>query len=212
VKPNLFEYSQYLQNEAAVVLESLDLLSLWQKQCGQPFLVGALAYGLALAPDIDLEIFCSHPTIEAGFDVLKSCAVKPGCLATRFRNEMAGPDQGYYWQVQYQKERGLIWKIDMWSFHMDHPGPTSREMIAPMGQVLNDENKKVILYLKHAILKDPDTQCASIDLYQAVLADGVRSFEELKTWLTTHKPEKINDWRRWLMKPDSKLATGHSKP
>ena len=39
MKPNLLNYSQNLQKEAKVVLESLDLFSLWQKHDGQPFLV-----------------------------------------------------------------------------------------------------------------------------------------------------------------------------
>lgn len=199
----LLKFSQSLRKDANAVLDALDLFSLWEKQGGQPFLVGALAYGLALAPDIDLEIFCEHPTIEAGFSVLKSCALNSGCRSTRFRNEMAGPDQGYYWQVQYQQEHGRLWKIDMWSIHVNHPGPTSRDMIAPMEKVLNEESRKIILNLKQAICNDPHTQCPSIDLYQAVLADGIRTYRELKTWLSLHKSEKINDWRKWLIIPDT---------
>jgi hypothetical protein len=181
-----------------------------QKHDGQAFLIGALAYRLALAPDIDLEIFCEHPTIEAGFDVLKSCALKSGCLSTRFRNEMAGIDQGYYWQVQYQQKLGLLWKIDMWSISVNHPGPTSRDMIAPMQKALNEESRKIILNLKHAIRNDPQTQCPSIDLYQAVLADGVRTYSDLKAWLSLHISEKINDWRKWLIIPDGKFAMDQS--
>ncbi|MFN2302361.1 MAG: hypothetical protein ACK2TV_01390, partial [Anaerolineales bacterium] len=156
--------------------------------------------------DIDLEIFCNHPTIEAGFDVLQHCAKKPGCLASRFRNEMAGPDQGYYWQVQYRQANGLLWKIDMWSVHVDHPGPTSRDMIEPMLRILNQDNRNIILNLKHDLQNDPQTECASIDLYQAVLADGVSSFEELKIWMKSHQYSKINDWRHWLLSIDRKSA------
>lgn len=202
----LIEHSKRLKIEALHVVENLNLISLWKEVGGDPYLVGALAYDLALSPDIDMEIFCDIPRIDDGFKILNACAHQPGCRAARFRNAMDGPDQGYYWQIRYQQPNGRLWKIDMWSVQLDHPGPTSRDMIAPIQQALDREKRQTILTLKHAASDDPNVTCPSIFLYQAVLADGVRNYDDLLDWIYSHNVEGINDWRQWL--PDRKLSQG----
>lgn len=202
----LIEHSKRLKIEALHVIENLNLIPLWKDAGGDPYLVGAVAYDLALSPDIDMEIFCKIPRIEDGFRILNTCAHQPGCRAARFRNEMDGPDQGYYWQIRYQQPEGRFWKIDMWSVRIDHPGPTSRDMITPMRQALDRERRQIILTLKQAVADDPNVTCPSIFLYQAVLADCVRNYDELLNWLSNHSVEGINDWHQWL--PNRKLSQG----
>ena len=195
---DLIQHSINIQKRAGEIINKLQLLSLWQQQGGQPYIVGALPYGLALAPDIDMEVYFENPTITDGFEVLKSCAVNPGCVETRFRNEMDGPDQGYYWPIRYQEAGGTLWKIDMWSMHQDHPGPTSRDMISPMLNALDEDKRETILTLKQALIKDAEIKCPSIFLYQAVLADGISTFQTLKMWLQKKDTSSINDWHKWL--------------
>lgn len=197
---DLINQSTKLKIEAQTILESLNLMSLWREVGGHPYLVGALAYDLAITPDIDMEIFCENPKIEDGFRIIYSCATQPGCLATRFRNEMNEPDQGYYWQIKYQQINGFLWNIDMWSVGLDHPGPTSQDMISPMRRALNTEKRQIILGLKQAVSNDPDVTCPSIYLYQAVLADGIHTYEHLLVWLSNHNINGINDWRQWFLK------------
>ena len=202
----LIAHNKRLKNEAFYVIENLNLMSLWKEVGGDPYLVGAFAYDLALSPDIDIEIYCETPRIDNGFRILNACARQPGCRAARFRNEMDGPDQGYYWQVQYQQPEGQLWKVDMWSIRVDHPGPTSRDMIAPIRHALDREKRSIILELKQAVTNDPNVTCPSIFLYQAVLADSIRNYDGLLDWLSNHNVEGINDWRQWL--PNKKLSQG----
>lgn len=190
--------SRYLRRQADAILSTLNLFPLWEALGGEPYLVGALAYGLALAPDIDMEIYCAEPTLAQGFEVLKACTSTAGIRAARFRNEMDGPDQGYYWRVDYKSEDGTFWKVDMWSVSHDHPGPTSREMIAPMLNALDDEKRAAILGLKVAVRDKPNLTCPSIYLYQAVLVGGVRDLAGLQDWLQGRDTTAINDWREWL--------------
>lgn len=199
METNLLLYSQSLQQQAAAILTRLRLFPLWQEQGGQPYLVGALAYGLALAPDIDMEIYFDTPTPAQGFEVLRACANTPGVRAARFRNEIDGPDQGYYWRVDYQAEDGTLWKIDMWSAAQNHPGPTSRDLVAPLRAALDDEKRRIILQLKAALRDDPTLACPSIYLYQAVLSSGVRDLPALQAWLDGRDTTAINDWRDWLL-------------
>lgn len=200
----IIENSIKIKSEALLVIEKLNLMSLWKEVGGNPYLVGALAYDLALSPDIDMEIFCAIPRINDGFRILNACAHQPGCRATSFRNEMDGPDQGYYWQVRYQQPDGRLWKIDMWSVRVDHPGPTSRDMIAPMRQALDREKRQRILTLKQAVADEPNLSCPSIFIYQAVLEGNIRNYDDLLDWLSNHNTVGINDWRQWL--PDGELS------
>ena len=64
------------QKIAEHILQELDLIDRWGR-FGTCNVVGAVAYGLVVAPDIDIEIFCPQPRIEDGFDVLKACHCWP---------------------------------------------------------------------------------------------------------------------------------------
>ena len=195
---SLIDHIHTLQNQASDILTRLRLFPLWQAQGGQPVLVGAVACGLALAPDIDMDIFFDAPTLTQGFAVLQACAEIPGVRACRFHNKINDPDQGYYWRVDYLAEDGTLWKVDMWSVAHDHPEPTCRDMIEPMRRALNDEKRETILHLKAALRNDPELSCPSIYVYQAVLAGGVRDLSGLKKWLAGRDTNAINDWREWL--------------
>jgi hypothetical protein len=176
------------------ILAQLQLMERWSA-FGSPVLVGAMAYGLVVAPDIDMEIYCELPRIEDGFEVLRTCALHPRVLKARFSNRLNEPDMGLYWQLRYQHEEGQEWKIDMWSMRQDHPGPTSAELVEPMKRALTDETRQVILELKEQALLDPKLQCGSIYIYRAVLSDGVRNVEQLKTWLQHHQTAGLTTWK-----------------
>jgi hypothetical protein len=198
MKTAFLNHANAINNEAQALLTNLQLFPRWQAQGGEPVLVGALACGLALAPDIDMEVYFDAPTPAQGFEVLKACAGTPGLRAARFRDEMDGPDQGYYWRLDVLSEGGTLWKVDMWSVAHDHPGPTGREMVAPMRRALDDEKREAILRLKAALRDEPSLACPSIYLYQAVLASGVRDLVDLQVWLSGRDTTAINDWRAWL--------------
>ena len=58
---------------------------------GEPVLVGSVAYGLVVTPDIDLEIFCPKIRIDDGFEILKACAQHPRVSRARFWNALFPP-------------------------------------------------------------------------------------------------------------------------
>ncbi len=49
------------------ILSELQLLDRW-REFGEPVLVGAVAYNLVVALDIDMEIYCDNLRIEDGFE------------------------------------------------------------------------------------------------------------------------------------------------
>ena len=176
------------------VLDRLQLLERW-RPFGNPILVGAVAYELVVAPDIDIEIFCDEPRIEDGFTVLRACALQPGTRRARFANLLDGPDQGLYWQVRYRHASGQEWNVDMWSMRHDHPGPTSASLVEPMKRALTDETRRAILEIKEGLLLDPAVPCPSIHIYRAVLDAGVRTLDGFQAWLADNRVDGLIDWK-----------------
>jgi hypothetical protein len=176
------------------ILTELELMQRWSA-FGSPVLVGAVAYGLVVAPDIDLEIFCDKPRIEDGFEVLRACALHPHVHKAHFSNQLHGPDMGLYWQLRYRDEERQEWKVDMWSLQHDHPGPTSAALVEPLRRALTAETRQAILELKEQVLLDPLLQCPSIHIYRAVLDDGIRSVEQFKAWLEHHQTDGLTAWK-----------------
>jgi hypothetical protein len=178
---------------ARQILAELQLMERW-RAFGNPVLVGAAAYGLVVAPDIDMEIFCDEPKIEDGFEVLRACALHPQVRKARFTNALNGPDMGLYWQLRYQHEDGQEWKIDMWSMGRDHPGPLSAALVEPMNRALTDQTRQAILEIKEGIRLEPQLQCSSIHVYRAVLEDGVGNVEQFRLWRVNNPTSGLSDW------------------
>ncbi len=178
---------------AKEILGDLKLLNLWSK-FGEPVVVGAVAYDLVAAPDIDMEIYCDDLKIKHGFKVLELCALNPNVKSEKFGNHLDSPDQGLYWQLRYMHNKEE-WKIDMWSVSNDHPGPLGRDLIIPMKDALTDEMRRIILQIKEKIIQDPVLSCPSIYLYKAVFDDNVRTIEQLKEWLKHNSTEELTNWK-----------------
>lgn len=182
------------KKEAKHILSDLGLIRKWE-QFGRPVIVGAFSYDLMLDPDIDMEIYCPDLRIEDGFQVLSECALNPRVTKARFSNELNKSDKALYWQLRYKYEDDIEWKIDMWSADNNYNLPRSEDLIQPMRDSLTQETRQAILALKNKRKEDASLICPSIDLYRAVLTDGVRTSEELCSWLGNNKTGCLTDWK-----------------
>jgi hypothetical protein len=176
------------------ILSELRLIERWSVY-GKPMVVGAVAYGLVVAPDLDMEIYCDTLRIEDGFDILRACALHPRIHTARFANELAGPDQGLYWQLRYRLDDSQEWKVDMWSLPMAHPGPSSSALVEPMQRELTDETRRAILEIKEWLSGEPGMRCPSIYVYQAVLKDGIRTVEQFHQWREGNPTDGLTSWK-----------------
>lgn len=180
------------RRRAVEIVSTLGLMERWA-DFGVPKLVGAAAYGLMVAPDIDIEIYCTEPKVEMGFSVVSEVARIPGIWKVRFSNELDAPDHGLYWQLRYRPSRTEVWKIDMWLLAGDHPGPRSDDLVEAMDRALTEETRIAILTIKEAIESRNDVH--SINIYEAVLDDGVRSTADFLTWHAHREPTGLTAWR-----------------
>ncbi|WP_213694223.1 hypothetical protein [Aminiphilus sp.] len=183
-----------MRAEALAMLEELRLLERWGRY-GRPVVVGAVAYDLVYGPDLDMEIYCPDLRIEDGFRVLEECcATNPRVESALFQNHLAGGDNALYWQLRYRAGDGTLWKVDMWSAAEDYPLPRSEFLVEPMKRVLTEETRAAILGLKARRAVDSSLACLSIDLYRAVLRDGVRDEASFRGWLAAAETGTLSDW------------------
>lgn len=199
---SLLERAAARQRTAIAILGELALVERW-RPFGEPVLCGAAAYELLVEPDIDLEINCLIPSIEAGFSILAACAQLPNVRNARFTNALDDPDAGLYWQLRYRADDGQKWKIDMWSLPLDHPGPRSQDLVAPLRAALDDASRSRILTLKEGLVAT-DVVYRSIDVYRAALDFGVATLEDFIVWNRLHGGSGLTNWR-----PRAAVASRH---
>lgn len=189
---DVFARAEKRRERALNILERLDLLSRWSRY-GNPVIVGAMSFGLMVALDIDMEIYSDDPRIEHGFELLSKVARLPGVHQVRFSNELAGPDQGLYWQIRFQDQGGETWKVDSWLLGHDHPhAHWAEKLTQAMQRALTDETRRAILEIKEAILGEPGIR--GLDIYKAVLEGQVRCPEGFRDWIREHKKAGIDLW------------------
>ena len=104
-RDNILKRAEERRQRAFAIVEDLGLLGRWGAY-GRPVIVGAMAYGLVYAPDIDMEVYCPELRIEHGFDVLGGCASSSSRVTgTLFRNRLHDPDCALYWRLTYRDGR-----------------------------------------------------------------------------------------------------------
>jgi hypothetical protein len=191
---NVLERSARRRQQAEAILRDLGLLEKWGR-FGRPVLVGAVSFDLAVAPDIDMEIYCPELRIEHGFQVLAECALHPQVTGAQFLNALSSPDKALYWQLRYRAGDGTEWKVDMWSAPEDYDLPRGESFVQPMKASLTDETRQAILTLKEARADGRLPAILSIDLYRAVIGGGVRTSDQLQRWLQSNQAGVLTDWK-----------------
>lgn len=191
---DIFEQEERTRVTAHQILHELKLIERWQ-EVGKPILVGAAAYHLMMNPDIDMEIYCAAPDASAGFQVLAQCVKHPNVISAKYVNLLDKEDQGIYYQIKYRHDDGTEWKLDMWLMAHDHPGPCARDLVEPLKAALTEETRRSILEIKQQIQRSSDVQAPSIQIYEAVIDHGIRSFDEFLRWKAEHGREGLTSWK-----------------
>ena len=112
-----------------------------------------------------------------------------------FRNQLDDPeDPGLYWYIQYHDDLGQDWLIDTWLVSRNGPLAyhTDRFADAMCGR-LNDELRSRILEIKYESHCN-NLRSRGIDVYKAVLRDGVKTYGEFEKWLEKNPTDGLECW------------------
>ena len=155
--------------------------------------VGSLAMGLLMKHrDIDFHIYTDTLNVAESFKAISRICANPNVTRLEYRNLAATEEACLEWHVWYSLE-GEEWQIDMiqilkgsqFDGHFEHVAERIKAALTP-------ENRRVILELK--ALTPAEEHIMGIEYYQAVIADGIRSYGQFSAWRKEHPTGGINLW------------------
>jgi hypothetical protein len=180
----LIAQADELQHQAQEVLESIDLLN-YLSGFGKPIIVGSVALGLMTWHDIDID--CEMPGNlkeedfwEAARYLLTLEQVRLITLVDNRQSIEKNRPQSMYIGAKYQAVDGAIWKIDI--RFVSEQYAIAQKYLESISSKLTKENRKAILEIKNVVALDSRyrIEISSVDIYKAVLDEGIMDLEGFK--------------------------------
>jgi hypothetical protein len=183
------ETARALKAECARLLEETGLLGIMERY-GRPRVTGSYALDLMVWRDLDTELVTDGLSVEDFFALGRELASRLQPARMSFRNELLmatpGLPAGLYWGIHLPGERA--WKIDLWA--MDQAEFDRRTpYVGWVAANLTPLTRRAILEIKSAIWDLPGyrQEYSSKDVYDAVLAHGVRDVDGFGAYLLSKK-------------------------
>ncbi len=190
---NIEKIARQNQENARKIIEKSGIIPAWETAGATVNLVGSLAMGLLMKHrDIDFHIYTEKLDIAESFKVLQKICAVPAVTRMEYRNLADTEEACLEFHIYFMLD-GEEWQIDMIQIlkgsHFDGYFERVAERIK---EVLTPEIRRTILELKY---HTPDTEhIMGIEYYQAVIADGIRTYPGFMEWRKTHPVSGIVNW------------------
>jgi hypothetical protein len=160
------------------------------RHIGQPVRVGSAALGLLAHRDLDVTVVCAELDESAVVALSGWLALQPFVRQVVYRDDTAlwndDPDypDGLYLGVKYCRAEDREWNVDVWFVDEPQRQPDLNHLGA-FGPRIDYAARVAILRIKHRWAATPHygREVSGIDVYRAVLDDGVRTPEQFDGWL-----------------------------
>ncbi|WP_040793433.1 hypothetical protein [Nocardia paucivorans] len=188
----LLEHEKRLEDEALEVCTGLGLQHRLE-EIGQPTIVGAVALKVIDRRDIDITTACTmldEPTrrriAQLGGDLALHPDVRQVVVRDdtgRWNRDPQYPD-GFYLGIHCRSPQANDWTLDLWFVDEPERQPDLAHL-RRFGPSMSDETRGAVLGIKHVLRTSADRgkPVPSLVIYQAVVEEGVRSFEQFERWL-----------------------------
>ena len=144
--------------------------------------------------DIDFHVYSDEFSIEKSFNAVAQISRNPKIKEVTYRNLLDVEDMCLEWHLSYQETPGRIWTIDI--MHIKNESAYVGVIERVTGKIkaaLTGKTKQTILEIKWECNRQKE-QARGIDIYQAVIGEGIETFEDFKNWNRTRKKEAISLW------------------
>jgi len=191
---NIIEHAERLQCQAHEVIRELKIIEIWRAYGAQAKLVGSLSTGLLIKKrDIDFHVYSERFSISDSFGAIALIASNRSIKKVTYLNLIDTEEKCIEWHLWFLDEDNNEWKIDIIHIHNESPYAGKFENVAErIKTVLTPELKHAILSIKNEI---PDTvKVMGIEVYQAVIRDGIRNYNDFMHWRDNNHQEGIIDW------------------
>ncbi len=190
---NIENVARLYQEKAQLVIEKSGVREAWKSIGATVNPVGSMAMGLLMKHrDIDFHIYTEKLDIAESFEAIKKICSNPAVTRLEYRN-LADTEEAclefHVWFLLDDEE----WQIDMIQILKGSQFDGYFERVAErIKAVLTQETRRTILELKY--LTPDNEHIMGIEYYQAVIADGIRTYPEFLQWRKTHPATGIITW------------------
>lgn len=186
--------AEHNRRTALDLIRRTRLTDAWRSVGAEPRMVGSLAMGLMMKHrDIDFHIYSRPLTLADSFAAMSRFAANLAVRRIECRNLLATEEECVEWHAWAADDEGREWQFDM--IHIlagsRYDGYFER-MAERIAAVLTDDTRTAILRLKY--LTPDDEHIMGVEYYQAVLRDGVRTWDEFAAWRAAHPLTGIVEW------------------
>lgn len=191
---DIFDIASRNQQRAWEIIESTNVIPIWESVGAKVNLVGSLSTGLLMKHrDIDLHIYTSPLNLADSFRAMAKLSENVAIKKMECINLLYTVEACVEWHAWYQDSENELWQIDMIHIRKGSRYDGYFEKVAErLNAVLTDETRRAILNLKY---ETPETEkIIGIEYYQAVIQDGVRSYTEFEVWRQAHPVAGIVEW------------------
>lgn len=185
--------AEAMQARAREVIRRSGIREAWEGIGAKVNLVGSLAMGLLMKHrDIDFHIYTDALEPAESFKAISQICSRPNVMRLEYRNLAATDEACLEWHVWCNLD-GEEWQIDMIQILKGSQFDGYFEHVAErIKAALTPESRRAILALKQVT---PEAEhIMGIEYYQAVIADGVKTYEQFTEWRKAHPMTGVNLW------------------
>lgn len=191
---DILDIAEWNQQQAWKIIEDTRIVPIWESIGAEVNLVGSLKTGLLMKHlDIDFHIYTSPFSLSDSFEAMMKLAGNSSITKMEHVNLLDTEEECLEWHAWYRDARNDLWQIDMIHIVRGSRYDGFFEKFADrLSAVLTDETRRAILKLKY---DTPATEkVMGVEYYQAVIRDGVRSYEEFAEWRKSHPVTGVVEW------------------
>jgi hypothetical protein len=193
-RKNILEIADKNRQKAFTIIDELKIIACWQAFGAVANLVGSLRTGLLMKNlDIDFHIYSDSFSVKNSFGAVALIAENPRIKNISYTNLLDTDEQCIEWHLRYIDDDTDEWKIDLIHILKGSRYDGYFENVADrIKTVMTPEQKFAILSIKN---DTPDNvKIKSIEIYQAVIRDGIRSYREFCKWKKNNNTDGIIEW------------------
>lgn len=186
--------AESMQKKAWDIINDTRIIDIWSSTGATVNLVGSLKMGLLMnSRDIDFHIYTTPFKLSDSFSAVSRLAENRRIKTIRYANRLEAEDKCIEWHAFYEDREGRSWQMDMIHILDQSPYAGYFETVADrISKVLTPETREAILRIKHAV--PAGKKVMGIQIYKAVIKDGIRDIEAFWQWQEHQPDQEIITW------------------
>ena len=192
---DLISISKRNLDKAKEIIAELRIQEIWESLDSTCNLVGSVKTGLLMNNlDIDFHTYSSDFSIHKSFVAISKIAENPKIKNLTYKNLLEAEDMCLEWHLSYEETPERLWTIDI--IHIKNESAYAgviERVTQKIKSLITEQQRNIVLLIKWQAQQSGE-KYRSIDIYQAVMEDGINSFDTFKLWYINQKNDDISHW------------------